>query len=68
MCIRDRHNGYGFIRFPDNNVFFLHDDLEEVDFTELSVGFMLEFNVAMNSRGQRVAKHISRPAVEQNPE
>lgn len=53
------HNGYGFIRFPDNNVFFLHDDLEGVEFTELSVGSLLEFNVALNSRGQRVAKHIN---------
>lgn len=58
------HNGYGFIRFPDNNVFFLHDDLEGVEFSELSVGFMLEFNVSVNARGQRVAKHISRPAVD----
>lgn len=54
------HNGYGFIRFPDNNVFFLHDDLEGIEFSELYIGFMLEFNVALNSRGQRVAKHIAR--------
>lgn len=54
------HNGYGFIRFPDNNVFFLHDDLEEVEFSTLQVGVLLEFNVAFNSRGQRVAKHIRR--------
>lgn len=54
------HNGYGFIRFPDNNVFFLHDDLEDIEFSELEVGMMLEFNVAMNNRGQRVAKHIRR--------
>jgi cold shock CspA family protein len=53
------HNGYGFIRFPDNNVFFLHDDLEGIEFTELTVGSVLEFNVAFNNRGQRVAKHIS---------
>lgn len=52
------HNGYGFIRFPDNNVFFLHDDLEDIEFSALQVGMLLEFNVAMNNRGQRVAKHI----------
>jgi uncharacterized LabA/DUF88 family protein len=57
--IMSLHNGYGFIRFPDNNVFFLHDDLEGVEFSMLSVGQMLEFNVAKNSRGQRVAKHIT---------
>lgn len=56
--IMSLHNGYGFIRFPDNNVFFLHDDLEEVEFSVLQVGMMLEFNVALNARGQRVAKHI----------
>ena len=28
-------NGYGFIRYPDNNLFFLHDDLEDADFEEL---------------------------------
>lgn len=55
------HNGYGFIRYPDNNVFFLHDDLVGVEFSDLSIGSMLEFNVAMNSRGQRVAKNISLP-------
>ncbi len=55
------HNGYGFIRFPDNNVFFLHDDLVDVEFSDLSIGSMLEFNVAMNSRGQRVAKNIGLP-------
>lgn len=54
------HNGYGFIRFPDNNVFFLHDDLEDVEFSDLAVGVLLEFNVAVNNRGQRVAKRIRR--------
>jgi hypothetical protein len=60
--IMSLHNGYGFIRFPDNNVFFLHDDLVDVEFSSLSVGEVLEFNVTTNSRGQRVAKHIKRVA------
>lgn len=59
------HNGYGFIRFPDNNLFFIHDDLEDIDFTSLRVGDPLEFAVAVNARGQRVAKNIRR-AVEQD--
>lgn len=58
--IMSLHNGYGFIRFPDNNVFFLHDDLVDIEFSSLSVGEELEFNVTTNSRGQRVAKHIKR--------
>ncbi len=56
------HSGYGFIRYPDNNLFFLRDDLEDVPFTELAVGDELEFNVAVNAKGQRVAKRITRPA------
>lgn len=53
-------NGYGFIRFPDNNLFFLREDLVDIEFGDLRVGDMLEFNVAVNSRGQRVAKLIKR--------
>lgn len=51
-------NGYGFIRFPDNNLFFLRDDLEDADFGDLRIGDAVEFSVAMNNRGQRVARHI----------
>lgn len=53
-------NGYGFIRFPDNNLFFLREDLLDAEFADLRVGDALEFNVTMNSRGQRVAKQIKR--------
>lgn len=53
-------NGYGFIRFPDNNLFFLHDDVEDPGFNELQVGDEVEFNVAQNNRGQRVARAIKR--------
>lgn len=54
------HNGYGFIRFPDNNLYFLATDLIGVEFEDLKVGDELEFNVAMNAKGQRVAKQITR--------
>ncbi|MCB0763249.1 MAG: NYN domain-containing protein [Flavobacteriales bacterium] len=54
------HNGYGFIRFPLNNLFFIHDDLENADFAELRIGDAVEFSVATNNRGQRVAKEIRR--------
>jgi uncharacterized LabA/DUF88 family protein/cold shock CspA family protein len=52
------HNGYGFIRFPDNNLFFLHDDVEGEGFETLSVGDEVDFTVAVNNRGQRVARSI----------
>lgn len=51
---------YGFIRYPDNNLFFLHDDVESPAFAELLVGDEVEFNLAVNSRGQRVARHVRR--------
>lgn len=58
--IMSLHKGYGFISFPDNNVFFLRDDLDGVDFDSLKLGDMLEFSVATNTKGQRVAKKITR--------
>jgi len=61
-------NGYGFIRFPDNNLFFLREDLEDAEFGDLRIGDELEFNVAVNNRGQRVARHIKRvPQLEDAP-
>lgn len=62
--IMSLHNGYGFIRFPDNNLFFLHDDLIEVPFAELKLGDNMSFTVAMNSRQQRVAKEVKRAETE----
>lgn len=58
--IMSLHKGYGFIRFPENNLFFLHDDLVDVDFNSLAIDDMMEFSVSMNSKGQRVAKRIKR--------
>lgn len=58
--IMSLHNGYGFIRFPENNLFFLHDDLIDVEFATLALGDMMEFNVSTNNKGQRVAKRIKR--------
>jgi cold shock CspA family protein len=53
-------NGYGFIRFPDNNLFFRYEDLQGLLFDDLRVNDLVEFNVAVNNRGQRVARNITR--------
>lgn len=53
-------NGYGFIRFPGNNLFFLKDDLLDAEFGDLHVGDMLEFDVKTKDDGKRVAKQIKR--------
>ncbi|MEZ4756630.1 MAG: NYN domain-containing protein [Flavobacteriales bacterium] len=55
-------NGYGFIRYPDNNLFFRYDDLQGLGFDELAINDELEFNIAVNHKGQRVARNITRPA------
>lgn len=51
--------GYGFIRYPDNNLFFRHEDLLDTSFEDLNVNDEVEFNVAMNNKGQRVARNIN---------
>ncbi|MEX1133200.1 MAG: NYN domain-containing protein [Flavobacteriales bacterium] len=51
--------GYGFIRYPDNNLFFRHEDLLDMTFDDLRVNDEVEFNVAMNNKGQRVARNIT---------
>ena len=53
-------SGYGFIRYPDNNLFFRHEDLLNVGFEELALNDEVEFNVALNNKGQRVARQIVR--------
>ena len=53
-------SGYGFIRYPDNNLFFRYDDLQDIPFDQLAVNDEVEFNVAINHKGQRVARNITR--------
>ena len=65
--IMSLHKGYGFIRFPETTLFSPHDDLVEVDFNTLAIDDMMEFSVAVNSKGQRVAKRIKR-AGESSPQ
>lgn len=57
-------NGFGFIRYPDNNLFFRYDDLQDVTFDQLRVNDEVEFNVAMNGKGQRVARDVVRLVAE----
>lgn len=56
--ILNLNNGYGFIQFPPNNLFFHYMDVVDGDFDELIEGDMVEFTVAKNDRGQDVAKHV----------
>lgn len=52
-------NGFGFIAFPDNNLFFYHGDVEGVDFKSLRIGDEVTFTIAKNDKGENIAKRVS---------
>ncbi|MFK8056136.1 MAG: NYN domain-containing protein [Saprospiraceae bacterium] len=52
-------NGFGFINWPDNNLFFYHGDVEGVDFKALRIGDMVTFTITENERGENIAKRVS---------
>jgi len=54
------NNGYGFIQYPPNNLFFHYQDVVEGDFNDIRNGDMLEFSIVTNDRGQEVAKNVKK--------
>ncbi len=50
-------NGFGFIRYPNNNLFFSYQDVIG-EFNELEPGDSVEFTVDKNHLGQQVAKNV----------
>ncbi|MEX0968489.1 MAG: NYN domain-containing protein [Bacteroidia bacterium] len=57
------HNGFGFIAFPPNNLFFHYSDMEEGEFNELEPGDEVTFRIDQNDRGEDVAKQVRREDV-----
>ncbi len=51
-------NGYGFIKYPPNNLFFHASDLTNADFPELVVGDPVEFSIGYNKDDEEVAKFV----------
>ncbi len=51
-------NGYGFIKYPPNNLFFHHTTVENVDFSELYVDDHVAFTLTHNEKGQLVAVDV----------
>ena len=51
-------NGFGFISYPDNNLFFYHGDVEGIDFKSLRVGDEVTFTIAKNDKGENIAKRV----------
>ena len=50
--------GYGFIKFPPNNLFFHYTSVLEVEFATLAEGDAVEFLLSKNQDGQSIATHV----------
>ena len=50
-------SGFGFIKYPNNNLFFHYQDVIG-DFSELAPGDAVEFTVEKNAQKQDVAKNV----------
>lgn len=48
-------NGFGFIKYPPNNLFFHHTSLVNADFNDLEEGDPVAFNIGANEDGEEIA-------------
>lgn len=51
-------NGYGFIKFPPNNLFFHYTSVKELDFNDLLEGDIVEFTLDKNEDKQFIATNV----------
>lgn len=56
--IRYLKDGYGFINYPPNNVFFHYTNLIDYDFNDLEIGDRVRFTLEEKDDGNLVAKDI----------
>ncbi len=52
-------NGYGFIKFPPNNLFFHFTSVKNLDFNDLLIGDKVEFTLKKNDEGQLIATNVN---------
>jgi uncharacterized LabA/DUF88 family protein/cold shock CspA family protein len=50
--------GYGFIKYPPNNLFFHFSSLNNAEFTELREGDAVRFTLDRNEKGEVIAKNV----------
>ncbi len=50
--------GYGFIKFPPNNLFFHYQNLNGIDFNDLTSGDKVQFEITKNEDGDDVAINV----------
>lgn len=51
-------NGYGFIKYPPNNLFFHYSTVVNTDFNELREGDLVRFNITKGDKGDYVAVNV----------
>lgn len=51
-------NGFGFIKYPPNNVFFHFSNLIGSDFQELQIGDQVVFDLEKSDEGHDIAKNV----------
>ena len=51
-------DGYGFIKFPPNNLFFHYSDVIGVDFNELCIADIVEFSAGIKENGRGFATNV----------
>lgn len=56
--IHSLKDGYGFIKFPPNNLFFHHTSVIDGEFSELREGDEVEYTVGINEEGQQIARNV----------
>ena len=56
--ILNLNKGFGFIRYPPNNLFFHYASLKDTDFNDLRVDDRVQFTIIKNDRGEDIASEI----------
>jgi uncharacterized LabA/DUF88 family protein/cold shock CspA family protein len=51
-------NGFGFIKYPPNNLFFHFTSVIDNDFNDLKIGDKVQFTLAKNEDGEDIAKNV----------
>ncbi len=51
-------NGYGFIKYPPNNLFFHYQSVQDGDFNELQIGDEVFFEIAKKDNGEELAINV----------
>lgn len=51
-------NGFGFVKYPPNNLFFHYSSVIDSDFNDLQVGDKVEFTIGKNQDGQDIATKV----------